>query len=297
MKQLPRFIEKAHTNSLKINYTINTSCVGSIELFHRKLPEIRSHLLFLQSAGVDRITLSHPLLMEIASNETTLPIEVSTICHIDSVSQIREFVEQFRIDKLCMNIYRNRDIIFLYKAQQTARTAGAEIELIANEFCSTNGAACIYRDSCYAIHSHGGNIENLFDAYPMNRCIKSRKTLAAWIRGMFILPEDVHAYQEKTGIRCFKVTGRTHPTQAMLRIAEYYIRQKSPDNLLDLWIHLQNIGRKWRSFIHSPPCVIPTSKLITDGFSDKWLKQGFRCSADCIGPEGPCDYCDGFLSQ
>lgn len=296
-KQLPSFIEKAHEIGLKVNYAANIFCFGNLTRFCKKIPEIKRHLQFLQSVGVDRVTLSHPFLMELVSNETAIPIEVSTICHIESISQIQEFIERFRIDKICVSIYRNRDIAFLSKAQEVAQSGNAEIELIANEFCNTNGSPCIYRDSCYLIHGHGGNQAYLLDRYPMGKCMRSRNTLGSWLKGMFILPEDIKRYQSKTGINLFKITGRTHPTPAMLKTTEYYLRQKSPENLLDLWVHLENIGHDWGDFVSEKPYMIPTHKLLENGFTDRWLVDGFRCQADCNGPDGKCAYCEDFLSK
>ena len=59
---------------------------------------------------------------------------------------------------------------------------------------------------------------------------------------------------------------------------------------------LENIGQSWNDFVFEQPHVIPTRKLVANGFTDRWIEHGFRCKADCSGPEGPCSYCDEFLA-
>ncbi|HUD20871.1 MAG TPA: hypothetical protein VMQ44_02280 [Candidatus Saccharimonadales bacterium] len=215
-RELELFISNAHDAGLQINYTANLSCIGDIAGFMERLPSIRRYLVYLESLGVDRITVAHPLLMDAVSNETAMPIEISTICGVETLSEISVYTKSFRVDKICMDIYRNRDVGFLRDSQAVAASASADVELIVNEFCTTFGSPCIYRRGCFDLHAHGGNRDKLAGNYPMGICVASRHEVAHWLRAKFILPEDVAAYHDKTGIRCFKVTGRTHPTSKLL---------------------------------------------------------------------------------
>ncbi len=296
-EDLVLYTHEAHKMGLQVNFTANVPCTGTLADLERRLTSIRNHLRFLEDLGVDRITVSHPLLMEIVTQETSIPIEVSTICHVNSISEIKFYATEFQVDRICMNIYRNRDIGFLRDAQGLAESLNIKLELIVNEFCNTNGSPCVYRSSCFNLHGHQGNQEKLFDNYPFGRCIKHRTNPVNWLQARFILPEDLDRYRERTGITRFKVTGRTHPTVHLLKIVECYVRQKSPKNLLDLWIHLENIGRHYDDYEKEPPLYIPTDPLITASFTDKWFMRDFRCSEECNRLKRPCTHCHDVWSK
>lgn len=284
-----RFVQDAHRIGVAINYTANVFCLGDVESLVSDLPQIKAYFRQLQDIGVDIVTAAHPIIMEVVSQETSLPLSVSTICHVNSLSGITAYARAFRVSKVCMSIYRNRDIAFLRHAQAVAGAAGIVLELIANEFCSTYGAPCIYRDSCYSIHGHGGNQGRLLKDYPMGRCRESRSDISSWLKAMFVLPEDIEVYQARTGIDHFKLTGRTHPTREMLRILAYYLRRQSPENLLDLWIPLEHIGQEEGTPVQQP-MHISTSALVSGGFSAKWLNSPQGCSEICGGTA--CCHCD-----
>jgi hypothetical protein len=166
---------------------------------------------------------------------------------------------------------------------------------MVNEFCMIGNAYCegILRQSCYLVHCTGGNENKYFDNFPMGNCMKTRDRMgSSWLKARFVLPQDMKRYQN-IGINHFKITGRTHPTKYCLFLAEQYMNQRFDGNLLELWIHLQNIGKKEVQYSDQMPFDIPCKHL--DLFMDKWFKNPtFKCDENC---GTTCNYCDQLFDK
>jgi hypothetical protein len=71
---------------------------------------------------------------------------------------------------------------------------------------------------------------------PMDVCRPSReRSPEAWLKAKFILPDWMKSYETETGVKSFKITGRTHPASFIKYVGEMYIRGEAHGNLLALW--------------------------------------------------------------
>jgi len=280
-----RFCSKARDLDIKINYTINKSCVGSVEDFKKDEKNYLAFLEFLGNNGISRVTVTHPLLMELVATNTDFSIEASTICHTYSVNQVK-YYSDLGVDKICMNLMKNRDITFLRNYNTVCSLHGITLELMANEACLFG---CPYRFCHYNQQSHTIENKKFYDNYPIGRCTKIHVTeRVEWLKARLIRPEDMKRYAS-IGINHFKITGRTHVTESQLRIAEYYMKQRLNGNFLDLFPQFYNIYKS-KEEQKKAPFFIDNRDL--DNFLDHWFdNMDFVCSDHC---ELNCYYCYDF---
>lgn len=301
---LDKYVKKCKDSGIKFNYTMNNIYPGSKRLLNTKKHEILDYIKYLIYIGVDIITISNPILAEfIREVSDVINIEVSTITHIDSVTQIRVWKDRYNINKVCNNLNKNRSIRFLKAATKYCNENNIIFNLMVNEFCgngggsgnSSYGTGCIYRDSCYLCHAENSSPEDdlLFNRFPSAYCSSSRCNDSTWLKMKFIRPEDINKYN-KIGINNFKITGRTGKTKYILKTAESYIKQSLEGNLLNLWKPLETIhsNEDELSFQHSN--YIDNSKL--DNFIDFWFNnEDHDCDIEICGET--CNYCNLIASS
>lgn len=303
LQELGAFISRAREAGLGFNYSLNTIYPGTKRELAAKMGAARDVVKAVVDIGVSRITVATPLAAGIVrSVSSAVGLEVSTIAHIDTITQIKIWRDHYGITSVCGSLLKNRSIAFLERAAGYCLRNGIRYEVMANEFCGTgtmeDGSAathCIYRDSCYLGHAANETLEDdlLLDRYPMERCMRSRRTPAVWLKTHFIRPEDVIKYRA-IGIDTFKLTGRTGSTQYLLMVAQAYMRQQWHGNLLGLWKSLETIGSGDRQEGFQPSCYINNGDL--DGFVDRWFDDPrHECANEVCGET--CCYCDNFAQK
>lgn len=180
--------------------------------------------------------VSHPGLIDLFHNSAlrdTPNIIISTIMNVHTLGQMLWIKKKWpRVIRVCPALWKNRDFQWLEQANQVI-----PLELLANEFCSMGGQECegLYRQACYNAQSL--NIEKWC---PLVECTHERKLHPeAWLMARFILPQWIPYYVEKTGVRYYKITGRTHPAAFIYDVGVKYIGGKASGNLLTLWGQLE----------------------------------------------------------
>lgn len=292
-----KYVRTAADAGIGFNYTMNSIIpYGSkLELFANRAAVIYL-VKYLESIGVSRITVANPMMLELIRNLalSSIELEVSTIMHVDTVTQIRYLFEKYGVRKICCNLNKNRDFNFLEAASEYCSKNGIILELMVNEFCGVGGANyathCVYRDSCYICHATNETSADtmLFDEYPMRLCTKSRnEDPANWLRVKFIRPEDVKVYNE-VGINHFKITGRTGSSKYILQTVGAYLDGEYDGNLLGLWKPLESIVDTSCEFSHVYD--IPNKSL--DEFINMWSQERHICDNEVCGET--CKYCEAF---
>lgn len=300
-KDFEKFVRRSLDKNIVFNYTMNSIqpyCSKVEMLKHKK--DIQDLVKYLEGIGVYRITFANPMMAMFIREVSDIELELSTIAHLDTVTQAKYFHETLGVNKFCGNIMRNRDKDFLERLAKYANENNIIIELLANEFCGVAGNTyathCAYRDSCYLCHAANVTKEDSmsYDNYPMHFCMSARDDHSdvAWLRMRWIRPEDLH-YYNSIGINYFKISGRTGTTEYITKLMEAYMSQKWEGNLLNLWKPLQTIYNGNQEFTEELPINIPNKKL--DGFLDHWFNQNCECSNFLCGTD--CTYCKDFFDN
>lgn len=296
------YVKRAKSKMIDFNYTLNANYIGDGKRILSEKKKIQEFISFLIDCGVSIITVSIPLIAELVRDiDEDIGIEVSTIAHIDTITQIRIWNERYNIVKVCGNLIKNREIGFLTSAAQYCNKNDIKYSIIVNEFCGngslydkSSATGCIYRDSCYMLHSinYNSSETDVNNGYPMARCIESRNSTCIWLKMNFIRPEDLNLYNN-IGINNFKVTGRTGSLNYLEKVITAYANGSWDGNVLELWKHLETIKSK-DAYEYKPEYYIENKKL--NGFLNYWFNNpNHKCSEEVCGET--CCYCDNFLAE
>lgn len=275
-----KFVNKAHNLGIRINYTINAPLCESIQSIREKQQVYKTAIRSLVDVGVDSFTVANSIMFELISETCDIPLEVSSVQHPSSVAQLEHY-KKWNCHQVCMDVTRNRDIAFLRAFAEQGRALGISTKLIVNEFCTFGGAPCVglLQNDCVIHSALGGNQEGLFNNWPFSRCASNRKqNISAWLKSRFILPAWIQAYNDATGITCFKITGRTCRTDWLLRVIDAYMSGAFSGDIRELWVEPGNINP-----YQIEPLECLKAKYLDDvGFINHWLMNpSFRCDENC----------------
>lgn len=300
LHDLEKYVKIAKDNGIDFNYTLNSIMpFGSKNEFYKNLKYIIDLINYLESIGVYRITIANPILLEIIRNyaKSDIEVEISTCAHIDTITQIKYYHEQYGVNKVCGNLNKNRDFNFLKSASKYCNDNGIIYEIMVNEFCGVGGnnyaTHCIYRDSCYICHAVNRTYDDTvtLDNYPMNLCTRSRNAnISNWLKMKWVRPEDIKYYNE-IGINHFKITGRTGSSEYILKTLNAYINEFYDGNLIELWKPLESI-KPGTQESDIKTFYIDNRKL--DGFIMPWI-NGKNCDYEVCGET--CMYCNKFYNK
>lgn len=300
-EHLEEYVKKSNEIGVTFNYTMNTIYPGSKRELDKKKNELIDFVHYLEDIGVKRITIANPIFLDIVREASkTISIEISTIAHTDTISQMKYYKDFYNVEKICGNLLKNRHIKFLKNAGKFCKDNNMMYEVMVNEFCSVNNTSytthCIYRDSCYLCHASNKTKEDalLLNEYPMKYCMSSRNmNVINWLRARFIRPEDIDRYLS-IGINHFKITGRTGTTGYIKSVAEAYMSRKWDKNLLGLWKPLETIISGENELEFKQKDFIDNNKL--NDFINYWFNnENFDCANEECGTT--CKYCEEFYEK
>ncbi len=299
ISETSEYIETAHASGLQIAWTINESCVGNTVEYVRNFRSLAASIReFFDILNPDILVVAHTLTMlmlqEIGEKR---PIEISTITDLREPNQLVLLVEKgINIKRICLPISQNRNLTYLRSFQRVASTLSIELEVLVNEFCFLDRCNCagLFRRSCYDMNAHAKDTDCDADEnfYPRAICTHLReKDPVNWLRAKWILPQDMAKYQE-IGINRFKLSGRTHPVEYLLSILPHYLARSFSGNLLELWPHLQTIG-KLENFEEEQKHVLEQIHIAAGPLSKAFSTSLLLCPNDC----NRCQICGDIYSK
>ncbi len=287
--ELKHHINMLHSIGIEFHYTLNATYIGNKRDILSQLDDIKHTIKILEELNVDSLIISHPLIMDIATKNSSIPITISSAANIYSANQIGYLSEKFRCTSVCMAPNFNRDITKLEKIQANIKPINCTLELIVNELCGlgynsgTSSTPCIYRESCFDCHSQNETQQDdlLLDRYPQGICITNRDLFgdALWAKLRIIRPEDIMLYAD-IGINHFKITGRTAKTEDLLRVISAYMQFDFDGDLSELW------------YMNGKSKTIENKSL--SGLLDYWFNnRHHHCDQEMCGVS--CNYCNQFI--
>ena len=236
-------ITKASEHNIKFRYTLNTSCIGSIQQFKTEWEtSLKAAVEKLHSIGISEWTVTSPLLcIELSKMYPKDFIEVSTIDELSTPTELLRWMN-IGANGACLSTSVNRDRKLLESIASTVNAnPDFKISLLANEACLYR---CPFRRECYNLSSHDSfRGPRYFDNYPFKYCNQSRmEDPAEWVRSRLIAPQWMDYYRELFDIENFKIAFRTHPIDVALPILKLYMKKSHKGNLLDLWPTIRHLG-------------------------------------------------------
>ena len=275
-----KYIDKARSNNITIRYTLNASCIGSLQDFKRDWDaKLKSDIQELHNIGVREWTVTSPLLVELLAKMFPNDfIEVSTIAEIATPEEAWRWTK-LGAGGVNLSTSINRDFSMIEEIKDT----GIEVSILANEACLFR---CPWRRECYNLSSHNSERRaDLFDSYPFSYCNAVRMAdPAEWIKSRLLLPQWLKKYQADLGVDWFKIAFRTHPKEVALPILRHYMKQDFHGNLLELWPTIAQLGHTAEPQLMTN---IPVDKLEELSFLEHF--EDSDCAmTNCDG----CGYCD-----
>ena len=286
--QINHYVNKARENGIKIRYTLNTSCLGSIQTFKELWDtKLRADIIDLHSMGVCEWTITSPLIMELMRG--MFPddfLEVSTIAEVSTAEEAKRWMD-LGANGVNISTSINRDL----DAIKGIIAVGLTTTILANEACLYK---CPWRKECYSLSSHDSTrSEDLFNYYPFNRCQQLRiENPEEWIRARMVLPSWLTSYQWMANVDWFKIAFRTHPISTALPILKHYLSGDDPANLLALWPSVARLGGTREPIDKT---FISTRRLREIGFHDHFFTNGHKCKEYVCGVT--CGYCGRALEH
>jgi collagenase-like PrtC family protease len=294
--QAEEYIERAHAAGLKFDYLLNAPSMGNMEWDESTHQELLMHLNWISSIGADSVTVTIPYLVELIKRQfPQLNVRVSTIAHVNSAARAR-FFESLGADSITLDINVNRDFAVL-KAIREAVTC--ELTVLMNNLCLYQCPYEYYHHDGLGHASQSYNpVNGYYVDYCVLRCTLDRLSdISQIIKCRWARPEDVQVYEE-IGIDMFKISGRSMPSERIVRAAAAYSSRHYDGNLYDI----MNVISPKMGFVSSALPGVPNNttgsppKFYIDnqaleGFVDFFKKQ------NCLSGCSHCQYCERIASK
>jgi hypothetical protein len=273
------YITRAQNNGIAIRYTLNQSCLGSMQDF-KKLwdSKLKKTLYDFHAMGVREWTITSALLVE--TIKEMFPndfIEVSTIAELATVEDAQRW-KYLGADSANVSTSINRDFQMLSAINEVL-----PITVLANEACLYR---CPYRRDCYNFSSHDSvRGDQYFDYYPFRWCNNTRmENPVEWVKARMVAPQWMPLYEEHTGINRFKIAFRTHPESVAIPILEKYMSLYFGGNWCELWPTIAQLGNTDEPVKQT---YISLKVMDESRFIQKWLVHpedcaSVRCGIDCV---------------
>jgi len=294
-EQAEEYIAQAHATGLTFDYVLNAPSMGNMEWEESTHQELLEHLDWIDSVGVDSVTVTIPYLVELIKNQfPRLKVRLSTIAHVNTVARAK-LVEALGVDSITLDVNVNRDFAVL-KAIREAVTC--ELTILTNNLCLYQCPYEYYHhDSLGHASQSCGAVNGRYVDYCVLRCTLDRLAdVAQTIRCRWVRPEDLHVYED-IGIDMFKTSGRALSTERIVKAAAAYASRHHDGNLYDILNVVvpkagfvgSGLPNARNSGIEPPRFHIDNRAL--DGFLDFFTKQ------DCLSGCDRCDYCRQVASR
>jgi collagenase-like PrtC family protease len=225
-----QYIKRVHDKGWNFDFNVNSMCLANQELTAEGHREIVDYFGWISDLGVDTITVSIPLLVEISKKYyPKMKVNISTFQKVNSVPTAKRY-EDLGADLIMLAEYTNRDFKLLKAIRKGVR---CKLALIANTGC-VHGCVNLFAHANSIAHSgaKGGN-DTVFTESYQTYCVSKRlENTAEWIKIRWIRPEDVGFYEE-LGIDMLKIIDRHSITEALAERIKAYSERSFQGNLLD----------------------------------------------------------------
>lgn len=237
------YIRRVHAKGWSFDYNVNAMCLGNKELHAEGRAEILEYLQWLDDLGIDAVTISVPLLVEIVKKYfPSLRVKISSYQKIRSVSAARRF-EDLGADALVLSEHIQRDFRLL---EAIRRAVQCKLVLIANVGCIYDCPNILTHANCNSHSGAKGEPTTVFtETYQTYCTMKRLESTAELIKMRWIRPEDVARYED-VGIDLLKIIDRHSTTDALAERVKAYYARSYEGNLLDLCGQMTNPKKSTR---------------------------------------------------
>ena len=303
------YIKSVKKTGRRFNYLLNAACLDNREFTRFGQRKIKETLEWLDSLGVDAITVTNPYLGSLIKKQyPRFELTVSAHAVVSSVKTIKFWTEEIGASEITLHsVSVNRDFALLKKIRSKVN---CQLQLIANQLCLYNCPFNIYHKTFV---SHASQSHHPLKGFGIDWClINCRRIMFTHpeevIKSNWIRPEDV-GYYEDIGIDNLKIVDRVRGTENILLTLKSYLERRFDGNLAELLFYSNkradssyrqraikflkfffrpldiNIFKllKFKQLLSEVKIHVDNRKL--DGFLDYFVEG--KCKFECE----ECDYC------
>lgn len=226
-------IKEAHQAGLGFNYILNAPSLDNQEFSRAGQRRIHKLLDWIDDAGVDAVTVTVPLLLElIKRHHPRLRVGVSTLAGVDSPQCALRW-EGLGADSITLSVV---GVGRSFRTIEAIRQAvGLELVVIANLSCDHG---CPYMHYHGVTEGHASRRGHHMGGHMIDYCrasclLHKMNDPAAYLRAPWIRPEDQGLYRD-LGVDRLKLVNRLMTTEGIGRIVDAYRAGRYEGNLFDL---------------------------------------------------------------
>jgi collagenase-like PrtC family protease len=227
-----QYVAEARRRGLRFNFLLNATCLDNLEYQREGNRRIVEHIAWVESIGVDAVTVSIPFLLRIIKKQfPRLEVKISSHARVNN-PRTAQFWGEWGADSIILKEDTARD----FRTLEAIRKAfQGELILIANPGCLFECHQALNHTNTM---SHGSQSGHVSEGFMIDSCYFSctRKKMAdprELIKIRWIRPEDV-GYYEDVGIDRLKIIDRYKTTEMLLSYLKAYSERRYEGNLIDL---------------------------------------------------------------
>lgn len=281
INMLRNYIGLCSKYNIDFNYTLNSSCMGNLELTLEGRRQLREFVTSLTQIGITSFTVAIPTLMDyLLGLDSNIKIKASAICEINCLEKANfYFSKGIRRMVLDTDINKNFNQLRMICAKYNE-----VVELIVNSMCIRKCPYKLFHYNHDAHCSKSDDANKVQSHYYFHLCsLQKANRFYNYIRVNWIRPEDLHYYYE-LGIKRFKIQGRGYASgNNILRAVQIYSKERFDGNLIDL---LTNFT-PYNAF---QPTIDNRS---LDGYLGQFYENEYFCTDNCE----ECRYCINFAEK
>lgn len=219
-QDIEQAVATAHSYGIEFNYVMNSICSGNKEYTPAVYAEIVSHFDWIDSIGVDWVTLANPYLIEMCKKRfPRIKVSLSSFVTVETIQRAK-FYEAIGVDEITVRENINRKLPLLKALRQSVK---CDIQLLANQACLYQCPFQHYHCNFVSHASQSGDhsSQGMID-FCILKCNQYRFSQPAEIiKSGWIRPEDLQVY-EQLGVDKFKLSDRGSPTAWLTKVARAY---------------------------------------------------------------------------
>ena len=209
----------AHSYNKKFNYLMNSACMNNLEYTEAYRREIFEMLRYLESIGVDLVTMANPLLIEwCANNFCNFQISVSSFLLVDTI-EAAKYYDDLGVAEITLRNGKERDLPLIKKINDSVK---CDIQVMVNQVCLRGCPFQSYHDNVISHMSQNVSSEHCSLDYCSAKCTMMKyKEPIRILQSTWIRPDDIKVY-EQYGVTHGKITDRSKSTEWLVNAAEAY---------------------------------------------------------------------------
>jgi collagenase-like PrtC family protease len=269
------YIDQLHKNDIKFIYLINSTCNGNLEYSIEFENWIVPFVKKLLDCGVDLFCVANPFTVKLLKRIfPEIKIEVSTLAFVETPAQAK-FWDDLGVTEICVWQSVNHDLEMIRTIKNSIK---AKLKILVNDPCIINCPIAHFHAN-YWSHSKvtDAKVKDYCNLYCSRRFIENPAEI---IKSSFLLPEDLHLYEE-AGVSHFKIVDRLMTTDFLIRAYNAYTQKNVNRNVYELF-----------PFYEKLRVLVPDFEIMMESKSLVEIREHIRrnnCKANC---GSICNYCN-----